>query len=1259
VNAGKENPPPPRAAPAPAAQAGLRRLIVFGALGAAALAGLVALPDRAATPALDHRTGERARTPALILEQARHLGDARAALDLLRTLPDAETAPDLAMAVQSLRAELTTAAVPTDGSHPLHARLHTSFTAGELAAWLADLEDDAHVAARTHAFFAPSADLAAASEHGERVPPDALAARALEQDASGDTLDVTAHLAVAAAFSAAGRLRARTRWLLRAFAAFPHDERLRLQLALTYCKDGRYREALAVTSTGLGRPANDTAFWQLRCQLARWLGQQDLEADALERVLQTEPGATALRLRLLELYAALGRADAASAQAAALADRTKGLLEREQAVAAALEAGDARQAIEHLQSLVAAGHDVQLARERIVDIALLDLDHGQAITTLRELIAAHPEADDYKQRLERVYRRCDMAEPLADLLAERFAQQPADLDLGLELLHLLVGLERRAQAEAVLARMQDSQTRPATFFKQIARIAATSALQRQRPVEAYAEELAASPALTPSDLAAALDGLRPVARQRRFKPTLEILAQRFGHEAVMQRFLLDLVQAEADVATSVATAEEVAALSNEASLVREWAKRAAWVGLHDSERKARTRLADLDPEDLDNRQALAWMLTTAGEHKAALPHWRALVAHGARGDVAAAYVEALLRCGEESEALRFLRAQAEHPDASLEERLRAAEALLGANQTAAAAASYERVLALVPEHPQALLRLGQIKFWANDPGGAVPLLERRLALEPAGDHGHAQTHFALAEALVALRRGDEAAAHYEAALRALEARAVAADTNAAEDAELTARCLARLHRDGAAIAAYEQAIALAPAATELHLDLAELLRGKGDLASAHAAIAAALAVAPEHKRALRARADLALEEGDPARARSDLERSLELHGADADVFAALAHAHELAGDYVDALDAYRRQLALQTDSRAALRGARDMFDRTQPFAGGAVHFQRAGRDHRTLSEAHGAADVADRVRLSLHAGLGEYSGRSPAVAGGTRALRERIVTLGGQLAWRLHGRTELAAGGELYADAPGDRGAGWLNLHLEGQRPYAALDLRLALGELWTDAAAGAALGARRDGGEVQGHYNLGDRAWVAGEFGLWSARARDPASGGEVEDTLLHAQVAVGWRFTAQSVNAVADRFRRNHAPTGPFGPAAAFGDADDWQAAAWLAVHTTRLLGREELPAVLPVGDRFDYALLAGRIDKQLGARLGAMVEGFAGSELHTGDATWSLGAASSFRPHDQFTATLGVSFGDAMARQGAGSSTTSVFLHLQGRW
>ncbi len=1234
---------------------GMRRLLTFGTVGVLALAGMVALPDRAANDALDHRTGQLARSAAVVRTQAQHSGDARAALDLLLTLPDAEKDPELAMAVALLRAELAPPIVPTDGTHPLHGMLGDEIAAPALAVRLQALEGDEQIARQTEHFFAPSADALLVDD--VHRPPDAKAAALLRRQTEGHDLDLSAHLATAAAFSAAGRPRARTRWMLRALVAHPSDARLRLQLAQTYCKDGRHREALALTSSSLPRPDDDQPFWQLRAQLASWLGQQAIEAHALERVLRLQPNANDLHLRLIELYAALGRADAANAHAAALADRSRAVLDRQHAVDAALDAGDARGAVDHLLSLIAGGHDVQHARERIVDIALLDLDYGQAITTLGELVAAHPEHEEYTARLETIYRRRDMAEPLADLLQQRFARQTADLELGLELLHLLVGLERRRDAEQVLARLQEVQAQPVNYFRQLTRIAATGALQREHAVETRAAELATSPALTANDLPAVLEGLRPLARQRRFKPTLEALAQRFVGEPAMQRFLLDLVETESDVEASVHTAEEVAGLSNEANLVREWVKRASWVGLVESERKARIRLVELDPNDLDNREALAWILTSAGDHQGALPQWRDLVEHDRKGEVAAAYVAALRRCGGSEEALTFLRAQAERADATLDERLRAADALLGANLTAAAAAAYERVLTVAPDHPEALLRLGQIKFWANDPGGALPLLERRLAMALDGDAARAQTHFALAEALTALGRKAEAVPHYELALRTLAATRADASH---DDAELAARCLARLDRPAEAILAYREVLTARPDATDLRLDLADLLHKVGDDASARVAIEAALELAPDHKRGLRALADADQKLGDYGNARLGLERSLELHGADADVFAALAQVSELDGEYGDALDAYRRWLALRVDSAAARRGERDMFDRTRPLVGAEVRFLRAGRDHRTLTQAHGATEVSDRLRASVHVGLGDYSGRSPAVGGGLVALRETLSIVGGQLAWRFARRNEVGVGVELYPSAPGDAAAGWLNAHFEGQDPYAALNVRAVVGELWTDAAAGAALGARRDGGDAQAYCALGNRAWLSGELGVWSARARDPNRGVEVEDTLLQGHVAVGWRCTETSVNAVADRFRRDRVPTGPLGPnAPSNAPAGDWQAAAWLALQTTRLLGREELPTVLPVGDRFDYALLASRLDKQLGAQFGVMAEGFVGTELHTGDATWSLGAASSFRPSDRLEATLGFAFGDAMARQGAGSGTTSLFFQLHARW
>ena len=63
--------------------------------------------------------------------------------------------------------------------------------------------------------------------------------------------------------------------------------------------------------------------------------------------------------------------------------------------------------------------------------------------------------------------------------------------------------------------------------------------------------------------------------------------------------------------------------------------------------------------------------------------------------------------------------------------------------------------------------------------------------------------------------------------------------------------------------------------------------------------------------------------------------------------------------------------------------------------------------------------------------------------------------------------------------------------------------------------------------------------------------------------------------------------------------------------------------------------------------------------MSEGYVGRELHSGDATWSFGAAATLRPGDAFEATAGFTFGDALARQGAGSASSAFFLQLHARW
>ena len=115
--------------------------------------------------------------------------------------------------------------------------------------------------------------------------------------------------------------------------------------------------------------------------------------------------------------------------------------------------------------------------------------------------------------------------------------------------------------------------------------------------------------------------------------------------------------------------------------------------------------------------------------------------------------------------------------------------------------------------------------------------------------------------------------------------------------------------------------------------------------------------------------------------------------------------------------------------------------------------------------------------------------------------------------------------------------------------------------------------------------------------------------------------------------------------------------GEAADWQLTTWVAYQAIRLRGDEDLLTQLPIGNRFDYATVAARIDKQLGKGLGAKLEAYAGTDVRSGDSIWGSDLETTWRPSRAFEATLAGGIGGELGR--TGSDQTSYHLRLQLAW
>ena len=149
-----------------------------------------------------------------------------------------------------------------------------------------------------------------------------------------------------------------------------------------------------------------------------------------------------------------------------------------------------------------------------------------------------------------------------------------------------------------------------------------------------------------------------------------------------------------------------------------------------------------------------------------------------------------------------------------------------------AIASYQRALALKPDHADAHYKLGNALRDRNKLEAAVAAYRRALALKP----GFAEAHGNLGNALKSQGKLDEAVASYR--------RVLALKPDFAEMHGNLGNALQDQGKLDEAVASFRQALALKPGFAGIHSDLGVALRDQGKLDEAVAAYRRALALEP-------------------------------------------------------------------------------------------------------------------------------------------------------------------------------------------------------------------------------------------------------------------------------------------------------------------------------------------------------------------------------------------------------------------------------
>ena len=574
------------------------------------------------------------------------------------------------------------------------------------------------------------------------------------------------------ASSSEATLQAEIGLLERARAETPSDEAARLRLAQIYRGLGETPRALAVQRelvdlrptdhdrlvalgemlVQAGRAGEAVTYYERAAavaptsvktalalvQLYEWTNQPRRALDLLERIAVTWPDDRTLTERVAQLARGAGETD----RALAVLDRLAREFPQEpryqrQAVNLLIAADRAPDAIPRLERLVARSPDDVEPALFLAQLYEWTNQPQKALAVIARLSAARPGDQALAERAASLAEAAGSSDRSLALLEALARQHPDDVKLALRLAQHYEWAGREAEAisvyetldrtgllpEALLLRLSDLyrfQSRPADFLRVAERLLAC------RPDDATLRQSAVETAV----------GL--------------------GRGEQVVRLLGPLVERR----------------PRDAEIVLQYLTVAAQSGRLEEGLRAHRRLLGSSPPPAYRAKA-AQVLTDAGRHTEGIAEWEAFLAvSGERTDsdsvigarIALAQLYEWTDAGERAlgqwEAVMLARPR------DLAVLRQVGRLSLALDRTETALRAYRGLVALQPDDPEALKRLGQLLAWSHDPRAAKPLLERFNRVK-GGDY---EVHFLLGEIYTLEKDEARARAEYDRALSLLPPR---------------------------------------------------------------------------------------------------------------------------------------------------------------------------------------------------------------------------------------------------------------------------------------------------------------------------------------------------------------------------------------------------------------------------------------------------------------------------------------------------------